>query len=104
MKIIEFLRGDTFFRRFDANYTLKKGDKLHVAVMKNAYSNEYLHEQIIEIQSETNYFNLEILPGETSKFPIGKLLLEIELTTTDSIVQTNQYELNVKVDGIHGRN
>ena len=102
---MELFRGDTFLKKiYSDEYTFKKGDKFHVAVMKNAYSEKYLHEQIITIETETNEFSLEILPCETDKFPIGELLLEIELTTTDGIVATNQYKLNVEADGIHERN
>ena len=102
---MQFLRGDTFFKTiYSEDYTFRPGDKLHIAIMKNAYNDKYLHEQVKEIQSDTNEFDLEILPCETDKFPIGDLLLEIELTTVDGIVKTNQYKLNVEADGIHERN
>ena len=101
---MELFRGDSFIKKIVSNYEFRTGDKLHIAVLKNAYSKKYLHEQIITIQNNTNEINFEILPSETDKFPIEKLLLEIELTTTDGIVKTNQYELNVKVDGIYERN
>ena len=101
---MELFRGDSFIKEITSNYQFKAGDQLHIAVMKNAYSREYLHEQIIEIEKETNSIILEILPSETDKFPIEKLLLEIELTTTEGIVKTNQYDLEVKADGIYERN
>lgn len=98
-------RGDTFVREITTNdYQLQKGDKFHIVVMRNAYEKNYLHEQIIEIQEQTNKVNFEILPCETDKLPIGELLLEIELTTTSGIVVTNQYTLEVKADGIYERN
>lgn len=101
---MELFRGDSFIKKITSSYEFRSGDKLHIAVMKNAYSRDYLHEQTIEIEANTNEINFEILPSETDKFPIEKLLLEIELTTTDGIVKTNQYDLIVKVDGIYERN
>ena len=101
---MELFRGDSFIKKITSNYQFKTGDKLHIAVMKNAYSKDYLHEQIIEVKANTNEINFEILPSESDKFPIEKLLLEIELTTTDGIVKTNQYDLIVKADGIYERN
>lgn len=101
---MELFRGDSFIKKISSNYQFKSGDKIHIAVMKNAYSKYYLHEQTIEIQNNTNEINFEILPSETDKFPIEKLLLEIELTTSEGIVKTNQYDLQVKVDGIYERN
>ena len=101
---MELFRGDSFIKKIVSTYEFKIGDKLHIAVMKNAYSREYLHEHTITIQSNTNEINFEILPSETDKFPTEKLLLEVELTTTSGLVKTNQYELNVKADGIYERN
>ena len=101
---MELFRGDSFIKKIVSNYEFRTGDKLHIAVLKNPYSKKYLHEHTIIIQNNTNEINFEILPSETDKFPIEKLLLEIELTTIDGIVKTNQYELNVKADGIHERN
>lgn len=101
---MELFRGDSFIKKITSNYQFRVGDKLHIAVMKNAYSKDYLHEQLIGIQNQTNEINFEILPSETDKFPAEKLLLEIELTTVDGIVKTEQYDLIVKVDGIYERN
>ena len=102
---MKFFRGNTFFKVIHSEtYTFQKGDKLHIVVMKNAYSDKYLYEEIKEIQAETNEIEFEILPEKTAQFPIGKLLLEIELTTKDGIVETNQYDLEVEADGIHGKN
>lgn len=101
---MELFRGDTFYKKITSTYQFRTGDKLHIAVLKNAYSKNYLHEQTIEIQSNTNEVNIEILPSETDKFPIEKLLLEIELTTIDGIVKTNQYDLEIRMDGIYERN
>ena len=101
---MELFRGDSFIKKISSNYQFRSGDKIHIAVMKNAYSKDYLHEQTIEIQNNTNEINFEILPSETDKFPIEKLLLEIELTTSEGIVKTNQYDLQVKADGIYERN
>ena len=101
---MELFRGDSFIKKIASNYQFRIGDKLHIAVLKNAYSRKYLHEQTITIQSNTNEINFEILPSETDKFPTEKLLLEIELTTVDGIVKTEQYDLIVKVDGIYERN
>lgn len=99
---MELFRGDTFFKEiYSQEYEFRVGDTLKVAIMKNAYSKNYLHKQVITINANTYKVDLEILPSETDKLPIGKLLLEIELTTVDSIVATNQYELNVKADGIY---
>ena len=99
---MELFRGDTFFKTFETeDYKLRIGDKLHIVVMKNAYSKKYLFEKEIEIESETNEFDVEILPSETKEFPIGELLLEIELTTVDGIVQTNQYKIVIEADGIN---
>lgn len=101
---MELFRGDSFIKKIISTYEFRIGDKLHIAVMKNAYSKKYLHEQTITIQNNTNEITFEILPSETDKFPIEELLLEIELTTNDGIVKTNQYDLDVKADGIHERN
>ena len=101
---MELFRGDSFIKKITSSYQFRVGDKLHIAVMKNAYSKDYLHEQTIEVESNTNEINFEILPSESDKFPIEKLLLEIELTTNDGIVKTNQYDLIVKADGIYERN
>lgn len=101
---MELFRGDTFLKKIVSNYEFKVGDKLHIAVMKNAYSRNYLHEQLIEIQNDTNEINFEILPSETDKFPTEELLLEIELTTVNGIVKTSQYKIEVKADGIYERN
>lgn len=100
---MELFRGDSFIKKVNSTYKFNVGDKLHIAVMKNAYSEKYLYEEVREIQKEENYFILEILPSETDKFPIQELLLEIELTTNNGIVKTNQYKINVKADGVHGR-
>lgn len=100
---MELFRGDTFFQTFETeDYKLRVGDKLHIAVMRNAYSKKFLFEKEIEIKEESESFDVEILPSETKDFPIAELLLEIELTTVDGIVQTNQYKINVEVDGING--
>ena len=101
---MELFRGDTFFKKIVSNYQFRVGDTLHIVVMRNAYSREYLHQQAKKIEAETNEINFEILPSETDKFPIEDLLLEIELTTVDGIVKTNQYKLEVKADGIYERN
>lgn len=101
---MELFRGDSFIKKIVSNYQFRIGDTLHIAVMRNAYSKEYLHEQLIEIQAETNEINFEILPSETDKFPVEELLLEIELTTVDGIVKTQQLKIEVKADGIYERN
>ena len=101
---MELFRGDSFIKKITSNYEFKNGDKLNIAVLKSAYRKDYLHKQSIEIKINTNEVNFEILPSETDKFPIGKLLLEIELTTNDGIVKTKQYDLEVKADGIYERN
>ena len=98
-------RGDSFLRRItSSNYTFKNDDILHIAILLNAYSEEYLFEKIIEVKEDTNYIDLEITAEEMSKLPIGKLLLEIELTTNDGFVQTHQYDLEIDKDGIYERN
>ena len=97
-------RGDTFLKQFTSDYTFRVGDKLHIAVMNDAYDETYLFETVIEFAEETNEFELEILPEYTKTFPIRRLLLEVELTMNDGFVRTNQYILNVKVDGINGKN
>lgn len=101
---MKLFRGDTFLKKIVSNYQFRVGDTLHIVVMRNAYSREYLHQQTKKIEAETNEINFEILPSETDKFPIEDLLLEIELTTVDGIVKTNQYKLEVKADGIYERN
>lgn len=102
---MEKFRGDTFLRRIkSSNYTFKEGDKLHVAILKNPYSEEYLYEDIIEFIADTSFVDLEISAEEMAKLPIGKLLLEIELTTEEGFVQTHQYDLKIDKDGIYDRN
>ena len=101
---MEIFRGDTFLKKIVSNYEFKIGDKLHIAILKSAYSKDYLYEKIIEIKEETNEVILEILPSDTSKLPNKELMLEVELTTIDGLVKTNQYQLNIKADGIYERN
>lgn len=98
----EFFRGDTFLKTINFNnYTLEQGDKIHYAIMKNTYSNEYIYENTIEIDKELNSIDILIEPIETSKFPIGFLVLEIELTYGGDHVKTKQYKFEVSEDGIH---
>lgn len=101
---MELFRGDSFIKKIVSTYKFRVGDTLNIAVMRNAYSREYLHQQTKKIEAETNEINFEILPSETDKFPIEDLLLEIELTTVDGIVKTQQLKIEVKADGIYERN
>lgn len=101
---MEFFRGDSFIRKIVSNYEFKNGDRIHIAVMTDPYSRNYLHEEIKEIENATKEITFEILPSETDKFPVGNLLLEIEATTSDGLVKTEQYILKVKADGIYERN
>lgn len=102
---MEMFRGDTFLKEiFSEDYEFKPNDQMHVAVLKSAYSDKFLYEKKIIIDKETNKVELEIPPKETSQFPTEKIILEIELTTKDGFVKTNQYELDVKADGINGQN
>lgn len=102
---MEKFRGDTFLRRIESsNYTFKEGDRLHIAILKNAYSEDYLFEEVLGFTNDTNFVDLEISAEEMAKLPIGKLLLEIELTTKEGFVQTHQYDLEVNKDGIYDRN
>lgn len=102
---MELFRGDTFLKQIGTtNYTFRVGDKLHIAIMKNEYSKEYLYEGVIELTEEKDFVDLEIPASKTKEFPVGDLLLEVELTTVDEIVQTNQYKINVRMDGIYERN
>ena len=44
---MEYFRGDTFLKNIKAqNYTFQEGDKIHIAILKNAYSKEYLYEEM----------------------------------------------------------
>ena len=101
---MELFRGDTFLKQIVSSYQFRVGDKFHIAIMKNAYSKDYLYEKTITVEIESNEFDLEIEPEATRELPTRKLLLEIELTTVDGIVATNQYEIEVKADGIYERN
>jgi len=101
---MELFRGDTFLKKLVSSYVFKVGDKLHIAILKCAYSKEYFYEKTIEIAEQKNEVVIEISALETSKLPDEELLLEIELTTIDGIVRTNQYKLVVKADGIYERN
>ena len=101
---MEYFRGDTFLKNIKAqNYTFQEGDKIHIAILKNAYSKEYLYEEVIEVDGATDTISLEISAEEMAKLPVDKLLLEIEMTTSD-IVKTHQYDLVIKADGIYERN
>lgn len=100
---MELFRGDTFLKQIASTYQFEVGDELHIAVMENEYSRNYLYEHTIVVDTETNEIDLEIPSVKTRNFPIKRLLLEIELTTKSGVVQTNQYELNVKADGIYER-
>ena len=101
---MELFRGDSFIKKIVSDYQFSVGDQIHVAVLRSAYSQDYLFEHTIEIESETNEIEIEIPPHKTNTFPIETLLLEIELTTKSGIVQTNQYKLKMKADGIYERN
>jgi hypothetical protein len=100
---MDLFRGDTFMKKIVSSYQFRKGDKFRVAIMYNAYSKEKLYGKEFEVVSENDDIILEIAPEETSKFPIGELLLELEMTTIDGIVKTDQFMLNVKADGINER-
>ena len=67
-------------------------------------SEDYLFEEVLGFTNDTNFVDLEISAEEMAKLPIGKLLLEIELTTKEGFVQTHQYDLEVNKDGIYDRN
>lgn len=102
---MELFRGDSFVKEITSDdYEFEPGDIIVIAVMRSAYSKKYLHKEVIKIQEATNSVTFEIEPAKTSEFPIDDLLLEIEITTVTGIVQTEQYVLNVKADGIYERN
>ena len=101
---MDLFRGDTFMKKIVSVYQFRKGDKFRVAIMYNAYSKEKLYEEEFIVENEDDDIILEIAPEETAKFPIGELLLELEMTTVDGIVKTDQFMLNVKADGINERN
>ena len=58
---------------------------------------EKLPENVVKV-------DIEIPASKTSTFEIGTLLLEVEITYGDGIVKTQQYEVEVREDGIYERN
>ena len=104
--MFNILRGDTFLKAFKPTkeYTFQIGDKIHVAVLLDKCSKNYLYENVIIFDKETKDVDILIPPEATSKFELGNLLLEIEVTYGDGIVKTQQYTLNVEGDGIYERN
>lgn len=98
-------RGNSFLKTIKPkNYTFQPGDVIKYAVMHNEYSKDYLYFNEITIENETESIDINIEPSETSKFPVGNLLFEIELTYGDGVVKTYQYDLEIKADGIYERN
>ena len=105
MKKFLLFRGDTFLKALRPNdYKFQVNDKIHIAVMVNEYSKDYLFEEVIEIKQEQETIDIEIPASKTSTFEVGTLLLEVEITYGDGIVKTQQYELEVREDGIYERN
>ena len=105
MKKFLLFRGDTFLKVLRPNdYKFQVNDKIHIAVMVNEYSKDYLFEEVIEIKQEQETIDIEIPASKTSTFEVGTLLLEIEITYGEGIVKTQQYELEVREDGIYERN
>lgn len=98
---MEIFRGDTIAKTIKSNYTFQKGDVIHYAVMNNAFSKDKIFESKQEIQETSDTVDIVISASETSKFPVGTLLFEIEITYADNYVKTNQYKLEVKADGIY---
>ena len=50
---MELFRGDSFIKKIISDeYEFKTGDKLHIVVLRTAYSKDYLHEQRIEVKTE----------------------------------------------------
>lgn len=102
---MKLFRGDTFLRKIVSNnYKLRRGDQFHIAIFKSVYSEKHLYETTIIVQEETDGIVLEIPASKTSELPPTTLILEIELTTVNGIVKTDQYELEIEADGIYERN
>ena len=99
-------RGDTFLKTLRPNndYKFQVGDKIHFAVMVDEYSKNYLFENIINVETETETVDILIPPEKSATFDVGNLLLEIEITYGDGIVKTQQYQLEIREDGIYERN
>ena len=97
---MEFFQGNTFFKKIVPDgFDLKIGDVFRFAMMRNEFT-EHFHDGEIKVESENQEIIIEIESEKTKTFPIGKALLEVELTTIDGIVKTNQYEIEVKAVGI----
>lgn len=101
MKYTKF-RGDTFYKKITApGYTFQKGDILRVAILNDAVSCYKLYENEIIVDEEKDAIIIEISKTEMAKLPTGILILEFELTYS-GIVKTEQFELEIKADGIRG--
>lgn len=101
---MNLFRGDSFIKTIKpTNYTFQAGDIIKYAVIQNEYSKDYLFHNEIKIEKEVESVDIDINASETSKFPVGNLLLEIELTY-GGLVKTTQYNLKVEADGIYERN
>lgn len=100
---MEVFRGDTFMKKFSPKgYTMQKDDVIRMAVLQSTISGSPIWDITIKIDEETPYVILEIPKSDMEKLPIGLFTLEIELTYGGGLVKTEQYEFDVKADGIHG--
>lgn len=103
--MIEMFRGDTLILTITPeNYKFKTGDVLKYAVMDSVDSKNYLYNNEIKIENDSDNITITISTDDTKSFDIGDLLFEIELSYADEIIVTNQYQLVVKADGIYDRN
>ena len=100
---MEIFRGDTFYKKFSPNgYVMQNGDIIRLAILESTLAEEPIYKKEITITEQRENVILEIPKSDMEKLPTGMLVLEIELTYGGGLVRTQQYELDVKVDGIHG--
>ena len=93
-------RGDTFYKQITApGYTFQKDDILRVAILSDTVSGNKLYENEIVVDEEKDAIIVEISKTKMAELPLGILVLEFELTYS-GIVKTEQFELEIKADGI----
>lgn len=99
---MELFRGDTFYKSVTAgDYVFQPDDILRVAILNNTLDETKLYENEIKVMEEQTSILVEIPASKTKELKPGILVLELELTYS-GIVKTQQFELLVKADGIHG--
>ena len=98
---MELYRGDTFFRILKISEAIDPGSIVRFAIIKDLTYDSIIEKEIT-LHKKTDEVELELEPSETENLPIGIFIFEVEVTYS-GIVQTKQYEIKIKGDGIRDR-